>query len=173
MKKLVALVMALCLLGASALAETAVINWKDIETVIEEKGLNGKFFTVNAVNVKFWVPEGLEPVEELPEELKSRDIVALFADEDLEKGITVVYTDLHGKTIEEYADALPDYGADHISVEVINGLTAVEYANPQKGNLTVGFLSDTGKLLEITMSPVNQEVPEIEWAVLVGSIQPA
>ena len=173
MKKLVALLMALCLLGSCALAETTQLDWPDVEKVLEQQGLKGEFYTLNAVNVKLWVPEDLKPVEELPDEVKNMDVVAMFLNDSADKGITVVYTDIHGVSLEEYAKALPNYGNEHIAIEVINGLTAVEYSNLDKGTETIGFLSDTGKLLEITMSPVNMETPEIEWAMVIASIQPA
>ena len=173
MKKLIAMLMALCLMGTCALAEMTQFNWTDVEKVLEEKGLKGEFYTLNAVNVKFWVPEDLKPVEELPDEVKNMDVIAMFLNDSADKGITVVYTDINGATLEQYADALPEYGVEHIAIEVVNGLTAVEYSNSEKGTETVGFLSDTGKLLEITMSPVDMENPELEWAMVIASIQPA
>ncbi len=46
MKKLVVLLMALCLMSTCVLAHADVVNWTDIEPHLEELGLEGEFLQV-------------------------------------------------------------------------------------------------------------------------------
>lgn len=173
MRKLVVLLMALCLLSACVLAHADVVNWKDIEPHLEELGLEGDFYTLKAVNVMLWAPSDLQPVEELPEDVLERDVTAIFINENGDKGINVVYTDVGSNNLEDYADALSENGAESISMNTINGLNAVEYYLPSNGTYSVAFVSDTGKLLEFTMSPFSPEDTNVEWATVIASIQSA
>ena len=164
---------AVCLLSTCMLAHADVVNWADIEPHLEELGMEGEFYTLRAVNVMLWVPSDLQPVEELPEDVLERDVTAIFINENGDKGINVVYTDIGSNTLEDYAEALAKEDAENIAMDTINGLNAVEYYLPSNETYSVAFVSDTGKLLEFTMSPFSPEDTNVEWATVIASIQPA
>ena len=172
MKKFVVLLMALCLLGTCALAEVAEVNWADVQPVVEESGVEGEFYTLNACEVMLWVPTVFQPID-VPEDAEVKDIVACFTNEAGDAGINVVYTNVNGATIEEYAAALSEEGAENIEVEIINGLKAVEYTLSENDTLNIAFVSDTGYLLEFTMTPISEEGAIETWAMVAASIQPA
>ncbi len=171
MKKFVALLMALCLLGTCALAEAHSITWEEVAPVVEESGIEGDFYTLNACEVMLWVPTVFQPVD-IPEGTEG-DVVASFVNEAGDAGINVVYTDINGATIEDYAAALPEHGAENIEIEYINGLKAVEYTLAENDTLNIAFVSDTGYLLEFTMTPISEEGATETWAIVASSIQPA
>ena len=67
MKKLVALLLALCLLSACALAEEIPeIKWEDVD--IESSGIEGNYYTFDDVAVVVWIPTILENLELTAEE---------------------------------------------------------------------------------------------------------
>ncbi|MER2143536.1 MAG: hypothetical protein ABS888_07045, partial [Eubacteriales bacterium] len=60
MKKIFALLMALCLLGTCALAEPTEINWSDLEAQVAESGIDGDFYSVSDIGVKMFIPTALQ-----------------------------------------------------------------------------------------------------------------
>ena len=175
MKKFVVLLMALCLMSTCVLAHADVVNWADVEPHLEELGLEGEFYTLRAVNVTLWVPNDLEPIEELPEDMVEKGMTASFLNSDQTKAINVVYTDIGGMSLEDYANALPSTGAENIAMDTINGLDAVEYSLPSNQTMNIAFVSDTGYLLEFTMYPFSTEDQSgnVVWATVIASIQPS
>ena len=65
MKKIFAILMALCLFCGVALAETTEINWADVAAALEQSGVDGDFVSFDEVAVKLWLPGDLSPYAEL------------------------------------------------------------------------------------------------------------
>ena len=57
MKKILALVMMLCLLCSAAMAEE--VTWADIEPQLAENGLSGDFVVLDQLGLKVWLPTGM------------------------------------------------------------------------------------------------------------------
>lgn len=57
MKKILALVMMLCLLCGAAMAEE--VTWADIEPQLAENGLSGDFVVLDQLGLKVWLPTGM------------------------------------------------------------------------------------------------------------------
>ena len=73
MKKILAILMALCMFCGVAMAEAATeLNWDEIAPIIEQSGVAGDFVTFDEIAVKIWIPEGMNSVE--------------LAQEDIDKG---------------------------------------------------------------------------------------
>ena len=109
MKKLFALMLALCLLCSVALAEGPVeLNWADVEAAAEEVG--GQFFAIEALGLVVWAPNDFYIVNEIPEEYAERGINGMFAavDEEgnLTGAITLQYLDVNGASVEECVAAI-------------------------------------------------------------------
>ena len=168
MKKILAVLMVLCLFACSAMAEVAEVNWSDVEEAVAE--VPGDFYTFDEIAVKLWIPEGLDPVE-LTEEDVQAGYIGYFAND--EAALAVVYANVDGMSIEDYAAALPEAGASEIAMLVINGLPAVRYQLAENDSLNIAFATEAGYVLEITMAPLSAEGADVVWSLVGASIQAA
>lgn len=173
MKKLFAIVMVLCLMLSVALAEEApALNWSDFESALEAGGVAGEFYTFDEIAVKIWIPEGLNAVE-LSDEDKEAGYIGYFAPDDGSAAVAVMYVDVQGMSLEEYAEKLPEYGATEIEVGTVNGLPCISYNLPEQDSVSVTFATEAGYVLEVTCSPASEENAELVWGAVVSSIQAA
>lgn len=176
MKKLVCVLIALCLVvtAAAAFAEAApALNWEDFSPILEASGVSGEFYTFDEVAVKIWLPEGMYPVE-LTEEDQENGYIGYFMPEDESGAVAVVYVDIGGMSLEEYAEYLAaEAGATEIEVGTVNGLPCVSYELPEQDSLSVTFTTEAGYALEVTCTPLSEENAEFVWGAVISSIQVA
>ncbi len=111
MKKLIAILISLCLMlaVAGAYAETATteMSWETVEPLLETYGLEGDFETFDEVAIQIWIPSSMTR-SELTQEDVDKGFIAHFLDEDQTAQVSVVYVDVDGTTLEEYEKMLPD-----------------------------------------------------------------
>lgn len=173
MKKLLAVVVMLCMVSCFALAEEAPeLNWSDFEPILEAGGVTGEFYTFDEIAVKIWVPGGLDPVE-LTEEDVANGYIGYFAAEDQSAAMAIMYVDVQGMSLEEYAAVLPEAGATEIEVGTVNGLPCVSYKLAEQDSVSVTFATEAGYALEVTCTPASEENAELVWGAVVSSIQAA
>jgi len=176
MKKLLCVVMALCLAltAVVALAEEApALNWEDIEPALEAGNVAGEFVTFDDIAVKIWIPEGLNPVE-LSQEDIDKGFIGYFAPDDQSAALSVVYVDVNGMSLEEYGEYLAnEAGASEIEVGTVNGLPCVSYKLAEQDTYSITFTTEAGYALEVTCWPASQEGAELVWGAVIGSIQNA
>lgn len=174
MKKLLSIVMILCLTMSVALAEEAVLNWSDFEPILEQAGVTGDFQTFDEIAVKIWLPEGLNAVE-LSEEEKSQGYIGYYEPDDKTAAVAVMYVDVQGMSLEDYAAYLAsdEIGATEIEYGTVNGLPCVSYTLPEKDCACVTFTTEAGYVLEVTCWPLSVENAEYVWGAVVSSIQAA
>ncbi len=175
MKKLFAVLMALCLMGSAALAETVTeINWNDVFGPAVEAGqVAGDFVTFDEIAVKIWLPEGLNATE-LTEEDRAKGFIGYFTDEKASATVAVQYVDVSGETLEDYFAELKNM--DDVSepeMVLVNGIPAVNYELPAQDSTTIAFATEAGYILEVTMAPVSAEGAEMVWGAVGASIQAA
>lgn len=173
MKKLLCVVMALCLMATCALAEeTPALNWSDFEPALEAGGVTGDFYTFDDVAVKIWLPEGMNSVE-LTEEDVQNGYIGYFMPDDESAAVAVVYVDINGMSLEDYANYLSnEAGATEIEMGTVNGLPCVSYNLPEQDSVSVTFTTEAGYALEVTCTPVSVENAELVWGAVIASIQP-
>ncbi len=173
MKKLFALLLALCLLVPMAMAEetTLQVNWADLESVVTDAGLEGSFVTFDEIAVTMWLPAQLQSLE-LTDEYRESGYIGYFIDEEQTAAVAVVYVDVSGMTLEEYAEMLPDLGASEIAHLMINDIPALRYQLPENDTLNITFATDAGCFLEFTFYPLSTEGAAEVWTVVIASIQP-
>lgn len=53
----------------------------------------------------------------------------------------------------------------------INGIPAVIYQVKSNDSMSIDFINDAGKLLEVTVRPLSQEGAEEAWNMVISSIQ--
>ena len=170
MKKLFAVMLALCLLGSFALAESAgEVNWSDVEAAVAE--VPGDFETVEDAGLMLWIPSALQ-AQEVTEADLEKNIVARFAGED-NASLYVVVGDAE-MTQDQYIALLQESGkATEVASLVINGLPAVRYQMPEEDALCVAFITEDNYIVEFTMSPLSAEGAAVVWSAISASIQPA
>jgi len=173
MKKLSAVLLALCLLLSVAVAETIPeINWETFEAAINEAGIQGDFYTFNDLAVKFWVPQGLNAVE-LTAEDAEKGYIGYFTSED---GATLafLYVNAEGLSLEDYAAWLQgNEEITDVEIAVVNGLPCVNYRMPAQDSVNVAFTTEAGNILEVIMSPASVENAEYVWGAVAASIMNA
>lgn len=173
MKKLLSVIMALCLMMSVALAEEApALSWSDFEPALEAGGVTGQFYTFDEIAIKIWMPDGINPVE-LTEDDVANGYIGYFAADDNSAAVSVVYVDLQGMSLEDYAASLPEYGATEIEIGTVNGLPCVSYSLPEQDSVSVTFATEAGYMLEVTCVPASEENATLVWGAVVSSIQPA
>jgi len=173
MKKLIAILISLCLMlaAAGAFAETAIteMSWETVEPLLETYGLEGNFETFDEVAVQIWIPSSMTR-SELTQEDVDKGFIAHFLDEDQTAQILVMYTDADGMTLEEYAKALPDDSVSDIEELVINDLEAISYTVEETDSITYAFEIENGYILDVTMAPKSAEGADIAWYIVASSI---
>lgn len=172
MKKLLCVVMALCLMMTAALAEEATLNWADFEPILEESGVAGEFVTFDEIAVKIWIPEGMNAVE-LSEEDVEQGFIGCFAPDDQSAQLSVVYADVSGMTLEEYGETLSSTeGVTEVEYGTVNGLPCVTYQMPEQDTVSIAFTTEAGYVLEVTCWPLSEENAVLVWGAVTASIQP-
>jgi hypothetical protein len=174
MKKILCVVLMLCMLMTAALVEEVPsLNWEAVEPILAAGNVNGQFYTFDEIAVKIWLPEGLNAVE-LTEEDKANGYIGYFMPEDQSAQMAVVYLDTDGMSLDEYAQSLSSDG-DVTEVEkgTVNGFPCVSYKLPKQDSVSVAFTTEAGYILEVTCAPLSVENAELLWGAVVGSIQAA
>ena len=174
MKKILAVVMALCLMMTVALAEeTATLNWEDFEPALEAGGVTGQFYTFDEISIKMWLPDGINATE-LTDEDKANGYIGYFMPDDQSGAVAVMYVDVQGMTLEQYAEYLGTLdGVTEIEQGTVNGLPCVSYKMPEQDSVSITFTTEAGYALEVTCTPVSVENAELVWGAVVSSIQAA
>ena len=165
MKKLFALMLALCLmLGGTALAENT-ISWDDISGMLESSGVTGDFYTFKEIAVAIFIPTGMVEAE-LPDE----NYIGYFTAED-GSVIALMYVNAEGMDLDAYAAALPSVGATGIETGTVNGLPCVTYEMPENKSMNIAFTTEAGYILEVICAPVETDEDKLGGSIVLASIQ--
>ena len=167
MKKLVVLILALCMLCSAAFA--ADLNWSDVEEAASQ--IAGEFKTFDEISVKIWIPDTLQAVE-LSDDDRENGYIGYFADEN--SAVAVQYVDMNGMSLEEYEAALKD-DADVSELEfgTVNGLPALSYMLKENDTACIAFTTEMGYILEVACAPMSDEGFAGVVALVISSIQSA
>ena len=174
MKKLFALLMALCLmLCACAYAEeTKEINWSDFEEQAAQ--IEGQFCPIADLGVMMYIPSIFGTVE-LSDEQKAAGVIALLSTADGAGRISFTYQDLGDMEADAYLEELAKAGATDFEVAVLNGRNALSYdlvVNDVKTTNVVVEIEDA-KMLTISFAPMDDEGFAELAGILTASIQDA
>ena len=167
MKKIFALMLALCLmLGCTAVAENAV-SWEDVAPTLEAAGVSGQFYTFDAISVALFVPEGASPAE-LPDE----SYIGYFTSDDGDADtIAVQYINVDGLTLEAYYEMLKSTdGVTELEAGTVNGLPCLSYE--YNNCLVCSFTTEKGYILEVVAGPLSDEEFMQKASFVFASIQP-
>lgn len=169
MKKVFALMLALCLmLGCTALAENE-ITWEQIAPTLEAAGVTGEFVTFDEIAVKVFIFNGMV-AQELSDEDRQNGYIGYYAAED-GSAIAIQYVNMNGMSLEDYAAQLAEAGATEVELGTVNGLPCVNYVNGT--NLSLAFTTQMGYILEVTVGPVEDDNSKIAASFVLASVQAA
>ena len=174
MKKFISLLVLICvaLMPAALAEETPSLNWEDVTPALEAGGVTGQFYTFDEVAVKMWLPDGINPVE-LTEEDTSKGYIGYFQPDDQSAAVAVVYVDVNGMSLEEYAGSLSQTeGVTEVEMATVNGLPCVTYRMPEQDTVNISFTTQAGSILEVTCWPASVENADLVWGAVAASIQP-
>ena len=171
MKKILAILMALCLMAVCAMAEANEVNWADVEPSVAEAGIEGNLVSVSDLGVKMFVPTIFQEVE-LTEDDVNNGYICYLTTEDGSAKVAVMYANLEGASLEDYMAALPEVGATEVEMGVINGIPVVTYKMPENDTLNVAMLTDAGYGIEFLFAPASDEGFQSVAAIMSASIQP-
>ena len=164
MKKLVVLILALCMLCSAAFA--ADLNWSDVEEAASQ--IAGEFKTFDDISVKIWIPDVLKAVDGV------EDRIGYYMTEDQSAAVSVQYLDMNGMTLEEYeAQLKEDADVSEIELGTVNGLPALSYLLKESDVACVAFTTQMGYILEIACGPMSDEGFASVVAYIISSIQNA
>ena len=170
MKKLFALMLALCLVcGCAALADNE-IAWDQVEPMLTENGLTGEFVTFDQIAVKLWIPAGMTAVEELPE-----GYIGYYAADDGD-AVSVVYVDVDGMDLNTYAEQVAANGGTEIEAGTVNGLPCISYEYTTDDGLLCmccAFTTQAGYILEVSAGPLADDNAKLGASCILASIQAA
>ena len=164
MKKLVVLILALCML--CSVASAADLNWADAEEAASK--IAGEFKTFDEISVKIWIPDVLKAVD------AGENRIGYFMTEDESAAISVQYVDMNGMSLEEYeAQLKEDSTISDIEAGTVNGLPALSYAIKEKDTGVLAFTTQKGYILEVSCAPISDEGFAQVVGVILSSIQSA
>ena len=164
MKKLVVLILALCML--CSVASAADLNWADAEEAASQ--IAGEFKTFDEISVKIWIPDVLKAVD------AGENRIGYFMTEDESAAISVQYVDMNGMSLEEYeAQLKEDSTISDIEAGTVNGLPALSYAIKEKDTGVLAFTTQKGYILEVSCAPISDEGFAQVVGVILSSIQSA
>ena len=168
MKKIFALMLALCLmLGCTALADNE-ITWEQVAPMLEAANVTGDFVTFDEIAVKVFVPTGANAVE-LSDEDKANGYIGYFTDESGD-AIAVQYVNVDGMSLEDYKASLEGTeGVTELEAGTVNGLPCLSYE--YNGNMVCSFTTQKGYILEVVCGPLSDEEFMQKAVFVFASIQ--
>ena len=167
MKKLVVMILALCMLCSVAFANE--LTWDSVEEAASQ--IAGEFKTFDEISVKIWMPDVLQAVE-LSDEDRENGYIGYFMTEDQSAAVAVQYVNMEGMSLEEYEAALKeDADISDIETGTVNGLPALSYAIPAKETGVLAFTTEMGYILEVSCAPLSNEGFAAVVAIIMSSIQ--
>ncbi len=165
MKKLVVLILALCMLCSVAFANE--LTWASVEESASQ--IAGEFKTFDEISVKIWIPEVLQAAE-LSDEDRENGYIGYFASDDA--AVAVQYVNMEGMSLEQYEAALKEEAdVSDIEAGTVNGLPALSYAIKDKDTGVLAFTTEMGYILEVSCGPLSNEGFAQMVGIILSSIQ--
>lgn len=186
MKRVLLLLIALCLLGSSALADT-YLSWED-EAANSEK-YDGAFQTFDEINMKIWIPSEYEALA-LTDEYRNAGYIGYFRKPDTFHAIAVQYIDAGLASLDDYRASLEEYISkmdpnDPASITLyeenvlLNNIPCLIYlfddGTGYGASVIVSFITERGYVLEVSYRPApppGDEEAAALFNVVISSVQP-
>lgn len=185
MKKYLAMLLAVLMLASLSSAafaesqtettEIAEYHWEDIESIVEESGVSGQFYTLNDYSVSFWVPDFLEFRDRTDEQIEEGyTAIASSADDHYQLVIRDYSYDQPVDSIEEWQEMLAEQlGIEESVICLVNGFKVLEYLDAENDVLFVDLHITDGSILEFAFTPFSDKDYSVCTGFMTMSIMPA
>lgn len=178
MKKLLVVLLALCIFVMPAMAQTPddpqIVNWEDLEESFIETGYGGDFWNLPSLGISLLIPKGLDQVELSQEDIDD-GFVSVFATEDLNVQVLISLRDLECDTLVDVYHLVENNieNAQFAGFFRYNGLDALMFLNPATEDLTSVIPTvDDGYYIQVSIKPItNEEINKLSGFIF-GSIMP-
>jgi len=180
MKKLFAFLLALVMLFALSATAMAIgdadgsivpvqaLSWITAERGIQQAEIAGKTYTINGTELDIWIPDLLQPVDEIPEYS-----YGVFATEDKAVSVSLNHLDVAPeKTLEDIEQDVPGWGGESDGIFVINDTYALVYETKEEDSLSIVMLLDEGNALEVVVTPISNKDVYSLASLMMASIRP-
>ena len=169
MKKIFALMLALCLLCGAALANE--LTWDSVAETADQ--IAGGFKTYDDIAVKIWIPEILQETE-LTDEDKEDGFIGYYMTAEGTAAVSVRYVNVDGQTLEAFEAELKE-NAEVSGIETgsVNGLAGLSYDIKGKDTACMAFATQKGYILEVACAPMSDEAFAAIAGLIISSIQSA
>jgi len=174
MKKLLLVIMSLCLACSMAFAETAVeLNWADVGT--EDVQKLGEFQQIEIPDlptIYFWIPSGMSSVDVSFMEGNFKP-TALYSTEDQKYSVVIFVSEI--SSLEEYVTLMETEGGGTTFTNLtVNGVDCIGYEVPDSDLESLIYPVTENVIISFNFTPLNGDE---EWdatkGVIIASIQPA
>ena len=183
MKKLFALLLALVMLfalSATAMAEEAkgsddtasvpkTLSWFTARRGIQQAELSGEFYQIQDLDIDIWVPDLLQPVEEV-----SENTFCAFEAENKGAVISVNHLTFDGQpTLEEVEKMAVDQGSVSDGMFWINGFDTLVLETKSEDSLSVIIMITDGGAMEFAFAPISNPDVYSMASLVMATIKPA
>ena len=171
MKKILALVMMLCMLCSVAMAEQ--LTWADIEPQLGDMGLEGEFVVLDQLGLKIWLPSALNAAAVSDEDAANGRLAAYAAD-DQSAYFIVDAVNVGEMTIDQmFENVSNNESVTDAQMVHSNGLSIVSYKNTAADCLTGALVDTNSNIIMFSMGPASTDGADMVFYFIMMSLQPA
>lgn len=178
MKKVLALVLMLCLLcGGAAMAEDLeqllAMSWDEIAPNLPDMGIDGGYDTLDMLGLQLYIPSTLSKVEVSAEDAAAGRL-ACYASSDGTGYLVVDAVNMADMTIDQWYEALnATETMSDVRMDSINGLGVVIYKNNTTDLWVCSLVDTNSNVITFAMGPASEEGSELVFNLLMKSLKPA
>ena len=173
MKKLIALLMLVCIaLMPAALAETT-ITWDEIGgAAVEANGLEGDFYALDDMGLLIWLPNSLNAME-ISEEDAAAGRYALYMDQETGAYVAIDAVHVDDMTLDQALENATTNGMTEPEIVNINGIDAVTYADPANNMGAIVLVDTNCNMIIFSFSPIDSDEAKLAYGIIGSSIMGA
>ena len=172
MKKLIALLMLVCIaLMPAALAES--ITWEEVGgAAVEANGLEGEFYSLDDMGLLIWLPSSLTAME-VSEEDAAAGRYALYMDEETGAYVAIDAVHVDDMTLDQALANATANGMEEPEIVNINGIDAVTYADPANNMGSIVLVDTNCNMIIFSFSPIDSDEAKLAYGIIGSSIMGA
>ena len=179
MKKLIAILAALCMLfslSVTAMADGAAVtgtqphylSWESARTIVVQEKLEGRFVKLGDYDLRMWVPDSLLELKDHPDKY-----ITYFMSEDKSEEVGVQVFEVGEEfSLEAYEQQLEEQGLTDGGMYVVNGYHGLLFMSEQSDNIAIAFMSGDDEALVVSFYPASNADFYQKVKLMIASIQP-